>query len=175
MTGTKRSLKRRYAPLPLCAAGCALIALSAEQILPTRLIWNASPSVPTGLYSVSDRSPKHGDLVLVALPEDPQQLANRRGYLPANVPALKRIVALSGDTVCRFGRVVFVNGNRVATAKLTDARALKMSRWRGCVYLSSRQVFLLADHRDSFDGRYFGVTDIAGIHGVAMPLWIDPQ
>lgn len=165
-------VKQRNAALLLCATGCLLIAVSAIENLPTKLIWNASVSVPVGLYSVSHTTPKHGDLVLVTLPEHARQMADRRGYLPSKIPALKRVVALAGDTVCRFGRVVFVNGKSVAKAKHNDARGLKMPRWRGCFELGSGEVFQLGDHSDSFDGRYFGVGDLADIHGVARSLWI---
>lgn len=175
MNGTELMPRQRYAALSLCALGCVLIAVSTVENPPIKLVWNASISVPTGLYSVSVRPPGRGDLVLITLPDNARILADRRGYLPPNVPALKRVAALTGDTVCRFGRVVFVNGDAVATAKLTDARELKMPRWRGCFDLKSGQVFLHGDHPDSFDGRYFGVTDVAGIHGVARPLWIDAK
>ena len=168
-------VKQRSAVLSLCAAGCVLIAVSIAGILPTKLVWNASISVPVGLYFVSHTSPKQSDLVLATLPEHARRMADRRGYLPSKVPALKRIVALAGDTVCRFGRVVFVNGSPLAKAKHNDARGLQMPRWRGCFKLGSGQVFLLGDHPDSFDGRYFGVGDQANIHGVAQPLWINAK
>ncbi|WP_419906478.1 S26 family signal peptidase [Hoeflea sp.] len=167
--------KQRSAALSLCAAGCLLITVSAIENLPTKLVWNASVSVPVGLYSVSRTPPERGDLVLATLPEHARQIADRRGYLPSKIPALKRVVALAGDTVCRFGRVVFVNGKPTAKAKLSDARGLKMPRWRGCFKLGSGQVFLLGDHRDSFDGRYFGVGDLAHVQGVARPLWINAK
>ncbi len=168
-------LKQRGAALLLCATGCVLIAVSTIENPPTRLVWNASPSIPIGLYSVSHTPPKRGDLVLVTLPEHARQMADRRAYLQVNVPALKRVVALTGDTVCRFGRAVFVGGMPTSKAKLNDTRGLKMPRWRGCLELGSGQVFLLGDHPDSFDGRYFGVSDLRVIHGVARPLWIDAK
>ena len=172
MNGIELMVKPLSAALSLCAIGCVLIAGSAIENLPAKLVWNASVSVPVGLYSVSHTPPERGDLVLVTLPEHARQMADRRGYLPSRTPALKRVIALSKDTVCRFGRVVFVNGKPAAKAKLNDARGLKMPHWRGCIELGSVEVFLLGDHPGSFDGRYFGVTDLAGIHGVARPLWI---
>lgn len=175
MSGTELMPKQRRVVLSLCAIGCTLIAVSTAENLPTRLVWNASPSIPVGLYSVSHTPPKRDDLVLVSLSEHARQMAGRRGYLPAKVPALKRVVALSGDAVCRFGRTVFVNGKAVETAKRTDARGLKMPRWSGCFDLGPGQVFLLGDHLDSFDGRYFGVTKLADVRGVAKSLWINPK
>ena len=175
MSASEMMSRQRSAALSLCAIGCVLVAVSTAEKLPIRLVWNASISVPTGFYSVSAGPPGRGDLVLITLPDTARQLAERRGYMPPNVPVLKRVAALTGDTVCRFERVVFVNGSAVATAKLSDARGLKMPRWGGCFELKSCQVFLLGDHPNSFDGRYFGVADLAGIHGVARTLWIDAK
>ncbi len=170
MNDERPGRSQRYIMTCLTAVGCLLVCVSSTKILPIKVIWNVSLSVPTGFYSVGDGPPLRGDLVLVRLPEHVRDMASRRGYLPANIPALKRISALRGDTVCRFGRVVFVNGKVVAKARLMDGSALKMPLWRGCTKLNESQAFLLADHPNSFDGRYFGVTDLADVLGVATPL-----
>ena len=77
------------------AIGVALVAISATQIFPKRFVWNASPSVPTGLYLIEYRAPERSDIVLVELPEPYRTIADQRGYLPKNLPALKRVRALS--------------------------------------------------------------------------------
>ena len=46
-----------------------------------------------------------------------------------------------------------------------------MPVWSGCRVLKDGEVFLLADHPKSFDGRYFGVTKTSRIIGVTRPLW----
>ncbi len=156
----------------LMVLGIFLIVVSGTEALPKKLIWNASSSVPTGLYVVEKRMSARDDIVLVNLPKWAQIIADQRGYLPSNVPALKRISALSGDTICRFGGTVFVNGMVKAKARLSDNFARNMPAWYGCRMLSKSQVFLLSDHPNSFDGRYFGVTEKASILGVAKPIWI---
>lgn len=155
------------------AIGVALVAVSASQTLPKRLVWNASPSVPTRLYWITYGSPKPGDIVLVELPEPYKTIADQRGYLPKNLPALKRVRALSGDQVCRFGRTVFINGAAVSVAQLHDNRGLKLPEWRGCRTLKPHEVFLLTDNPKSFDGRYFGPVDRSAITGIAHALWTD--
>lgn len=130
-------------------------------------------SVPKGLYYITYEFPKRGDLVLVQLPDWAEYIASQRQYLPANVPAIKRVSALSGDCVCRFRRMIFVNGITKHTARLTDAAFRKMPSWRGCKTLTEDQVLLLSDHPNSFDGRYFGVTKTTDIIGLAHPIWTD--
>lgn len=173
----ERSHSQRSARLVVAsiATGVFVIGISATDFLPKKLIWNASASVPTGLYTIKNRSPIHGDLVLVRLPEWVQLIADQRGYLPSNVPVLKRVSALVGDRVCRFDRTVFVNGKVQATVFLTDSFAFKLPIWRGCVTLDEAEVFLLADHPKSFDGRYFGVTKLADVLGVAESVWTSSE
>ena len=156
--------------LVLVAFGTLLIGASILGALPTKLVWNASPSVPTGLYVINNTVPSRGDLVFVLLPKWARLIADQRRYLPLNVPVLKRVSALSGDRVCRFGRSILVNGVVVATAHLTDNQLRNMPCWCGCRTLLNDEVLLLADHPNSFDGRYFGITKTAGIIGVAHPF-----
>lgn len=155
------------------AIGVALLAISATQMMPNRFVWNASPSVPTGLYWIENGTPKRGDIVLVELPEPYRTVADQRGYLPKNLPALKRVRALSGDQVCRLGRKISINGRAVSIAQLYDIRGLKLSEWGGCRTLKPNEVFILTNHPKSFDGRYFGPVDRSAITGTAHPLWTD--
>jgi len=158
--------------LQIMTTGLILMTLSALPSMPKVLVWNASNSVSVGLYFVSNRTPQRGDLVLVELPKIAQNIADQRGYLPLKVPAIKRAVALDGDRFCRFGRHVSVNGSVKATALLRDRNGLKLPVWLGCHTLSAGDVFLLADHPQSFDGRYFGISKTSMILGVALPAWV---
>jgi type IV secretory pathway protease TraF len=47
-----------------------------------------------------------------------------------------------------------------------------LPQWEGCETLGPGEFFLMmADVSDSFDGRYFGVTERRGIIGRLVPLW----
>lgn len=169
--GQKRSGGKSW--LSMTALGVALVSVSAAQIVPKRIVWNASPSVPIGLYWITNGSPKHGDIVLVELPEPHRTIADQCGYLPKNLPALKRVRALSGDEVCRLGRSVSINRETVSVAQLHDIHGLKLPEWSGCRTLKPGEVFLLTDHPKSFDGRYFGPVDRSAITGIAHSVWTD--
>jgi conjugative transfer signal peptidase TraF len=150
----------------------ALIVAPTVAQPPTLLvIWNASPSVPVGLYLVTQASPHVGDLVALRLPSVIAAFAARRGYLPASAYLLKPIAAAAGDLVCRFGERVFVRRVLAATAKTADDDGNAMPAWQGCRVLQAGELFVLADHPASFDSRYFGPLDAASVVGRAVLLW----
>jgi conjugative transfer signal peptidase TraF len=159
------------APLALTFFGIAAIALVATIPMPIHLIWNGSASAPIGLYWVSSRPTVTGDLVLVRLNRDLENLFTTRGYLPSKVPILKRIAASQGDEICRTGFDISINGRHSATAMASDSASRLLSVWNGCHVLNEREIFLLNDHPRSLDGRYFGATDRALVIGRAQFLW----
>lgn len=138
------------------------------------LLWNASPSVPVGLYWVGHAPPRVGDLVVLRLPRAVAALADRRGYLPRSVYLVKPVVAVGGDRVCRFGARVFIR-RFVAVARATDAAGRPLPTWQGCRTLRAGQVFLVADHPASFDSRYFGLLPQEQVVGRASLMWSQRQ
>ena len=136
------------------------------------LVWNASASVPIGLYSLtSGAQPKRGDLVLVRLAGGARTLASDRRYLPSDTPAIKRVAASVGDFVCAMDGEVYINGTRRADALDRDSLGRSLKPWRGCLTLKMDQIFLLNDAPASFDGRYFGASSSADVIGILTPLW----
>lgn len=171
-----RAAKRRRSVLRRRGAAIAIICtivLAPTAVPPVpRLVWNVSASAPAGLYWVSPGTvPRAGDMVAARLPTVFRQLAAERGYLPGNVPLIKRVAASAGDEVCASGRSVTVNGRPVARRRIVDGMGRRMPFWLGCFRLRSRQVFLLMDAPGSFDGRYFGLTEGKDIIGTARLIW----
>lgn len=111
-------------------------------------------------------------MVVAWAPPRARKIAAERGYLPANVPLVKRVAAASGDRVCTSGRAVIVNGRRLAQGRARDPAGRPMPSWSGCTRLRSGDLLLLS--RDSplaFDGRYFGITSAGEVIGKARLLW----
>jgi len=136
-----------------------------------RLLWNASASAPTGLYRVDvGAPPRLGDLVAIAPPPALGTFLAQRGYLPRDVPLLKRVAGLPGALVCRSGVFVTVNGVAVARALARDRANRQLPVWTGCRIVGRGELFLVNAARDSLDGRYFGPVSAAGLLGTAHPI-----
>lgn len=157
------------------AGGLALILLAAPMLLDPapRLVWNATASAPVGLWAITPGAPiAVGDTVLAHAPEPARRLAAARGYLPLNVPLLKTVAAIAGDTVCADGGVIKVNGAAVAIRRPRDAQGRPLPSWRGCARLARGAALLVNPDPNSFDSRYFGPVAGTAIIGRARPLWL---
>lgn len=148
----------------------AAAVLAPKMDSPPMLLWNASPSVPAGLYMVTRQVPAKGQLAVVRLPEAARALAHTRGYLPAGALLIKPVAALAGDVVCRHGLLVWINARLRAVAGRADRRQRTLPRWHGCRYLKS-ELFVLSTVKGSFDGRYFGPIAGGAVLGTAVPIW----
>jgi conjugative transfer signal peptidase TraF len=139
------------------------------------LIWNASASVPIGLYAVHPAGQPHlGDLLVIAPPKPLAALLDGRHYLPKGVPLLKAVVALPGQTVCRIDRTVSVDGTALGAALTRDHLGRPLPVWRGCIVLAGGAIFLMnRASPDSLDSRYFGPLSVKTIVGRATPLWTE--
>ena len=156
----------------LIATGLPVFALAIASVesLPNKLIYNASESAPIGLYWIDDQPAERGDYVLVRVPDRVRNLVVERGYLPLDIPLIKRVVGADGDVLCRRNRDILIDGVTVAVAQISDGLGREMPVWSGCHVLHERRVFLLQDHPNSFDSRYFGPVDRRLMIGRATPL-----
>jgi conjugative transfer signal peptidase TraF len=136
-------------------------------------VWNASESVPIGLYAVH---PVDGltvtDLVVAMPPEPLASFLAQGGYLPLGVPLIKRVLALPGQTACRNQLLIIVDGIEMGVARERDRRGRQLPTWQGCRTIQEDQIFLMNwDEPASLDGRYFGPIPLSAIVGHAAPLW----
>lgn len=155
----------------LLGAGALLaLAASGSAHVPW-LVWNASNSVPIGLYRVDTRAPLRGELALIKLNLKIALLADQRGYLPISAHLLKPVAATSGDRVCRIGRAVVVRGSMAATADAKDSQRRPLVKWQACHVLMAGQLFVLGPTPDSFDSRYFGPVTADRVIGRAHAVW----
>ena len=158
-------------------AAVALLT-SATRSRPTPwLVWNASESVPIGLYSVQPADPLVVTSLVVAMPPEPlASFLAESGYLPRGVPLIKRILAVSGQSVCRSKLTIVVDGIEMGAARERDGHGRQLPTWQGCRVIEDGQVFLLnRDNPASLDSRYFGPISVSAIVGRAQPLWTFEQ
>ena len=138
-----------------------------------RLLWNASASVPIGLYRLHPVGHVAiGDLVAVQPPLALADFLETRAYLPRGVPLLKHVMALGGAWVCRSGDRITINHRHLGRAHAQDRNGRDLPIWQGCHRLAAGEVFLMnPDAPDSLDGRYFGPLPRTTITARLTPLW----
>ena len=174
----RRRAGRRLYPRRVCRAlvfgvtMLSVLATSASLVPTPWLVWNASVSAPIGFFWRVAGAPSLGDLVLARAPHWARRLAAERRYLPIGVPIIKHVAAVAGDVVCASGDAISIGGRVVAHRLASDRMGRPLPQWEGCEKLGAGEFFLLmADAPDSFDGRYFGVTERRDIIGRLVPLW----
>ena len=156
----------------IASAGVAALFVAEFPKQPV-IVWNASPSVPVGFYTVKRRPLRRGDLALVKLPPRIAVWAAARGYLPRSAYLIKPVAAIAGDRVCRIGRIVLVRGSIAATAASRDAAGRVLPQWHGCRALRSGELFVVSSGLNSFDSRYFGPVADQNARGTLTHVWTD--
>jgi conjugal transfer pilin signal peptidase TrbI len=133
------------------------------------LMINASPSLPYwAVWLNRGATPARGDIILFDPPTSPL-LVKHFGKEPK--PFGKRVSGIAGDIVTESDRIFFVNGRRVAKAKLKSRLGEPLALGPtgtvppGCYFVTS-------EHKDGFDSRYAAIGWICRprILGVGRPI-----
>jgi conjugative transfer signal peptidase TraF len=167
----------RVATLLMTLATTAVVLSTFRTKPAANYIWNASESVPIGLYLIQPTGRLFVTELLAVEPPEPLAtfLADGR-YLPRGIPMLKRVLALPGQTVCRDQLTVTVDNIEMGKARERDSRGRPLPIWQGCRVIAEDEVFFMNwQSADSLDGRYFGVLPTTAIVGWAEPLWTDQE
>jgi conjugative transfer signal peptidase TraF len=140
-------------------------------------VWNASASVPVGLYRLQSIDERYvTELVAVLPPEVLAAFLAEGNYLPRGVPMLKRVLALPGQTVCRTGLTVMIDAIAMGAARERDGRGRLLPVWQGCRVIAAGELFLMNwQSADSLDGRYFGPIPASTVIGRAHAVWIEKK
>lgn len=133
----------------------------------TGIIYNNTPSIPTGFYKKSSITLplKRNELVALCIDEEYSKLAQEREYIgygtcPGNSSQfLKRIVGVEGDKVIINALGVFINGKFVDNSHvfLKDDKNREMPTQNINRVLNMDEYVVMGETNDSFDSRYFGV------------------
>ncbi len=131
-----------------------------------RIVEGASmqPNFETGEWLIVDRvsyfvgEPQRGDVVILDLPEQEEDL-------------IKRVIGLPGETVEIHDGQVFVNG-----VQIDEPYIAASPRYRGSWTLGPTEYFVLGDNRNnSRDSHVFGPVDREEIIGRAWVIYWPPQ
>ena len=166
-------MTNRPATMIAMIAAVAVLTSTMNSKPAPSFVWNASESVPVGLYSVHAPDNLTVTSLVVAMPPEPlASFLAEGGYLPRGVPLIKRILALPGQSVCRHELRIVVDGIDMGAARERDRRGRALPVWQGCRVIAAGEVFLMNwDEPASLDSRYFGPIPLSAILGRAEPLW----
>jgi conjugative transfer signal peptidase TraF len=145
---------------------------------------NLTPSMPLGIYRMVTPQPhvvKRGMLVAVCAPLHESEAARRRRALLRGVctsdtePLLKMVVAVAGDEVLVTSAGIAVDGQTLPqSAPLTvDHAGRTLAAWPSGRYrMTSGFLWLYADHRRSWDSRYWGPVPVGNVLTVMEPVLV---
>src|SRR5690606_28740829 len=94
-----------------------------------RLVWNFTPSIPVGLYSIEERDWRIDDRVALKPSGRLLEMLQTAGVLKDGRLLMKRVAAAAGDKVCRVGNLVMINDVPRVEAR-PDAG---LPAWSGCI------------------------------------------
>lgn len=137
--------------------------------------FNATPSVPRGMYWYSPGAVQRGDFVQACLPVAFAKYAKAKHFITEGIchddtePIVKVLAALPGDTVVIRRKGVFVNGVLwpMSAQRQKDSSGHKVDfRMKpGTYHVASGTVLLMGLNPQSLDGRYFGFTPSSAVSG----------
>ena len=143
---------------------------------------NTTPSIPLGVYQLTNEPLVKGAYVLFCPPPAPVfVMAKARGYVGAGFcpggygQLMKRLVAAKDDEVTINVEGVAVNGQRLSLSKpiKLDGGGRPLPHYAKSWVLDSDEVLVMSDSNSgSFDGRYFGPIQRSQIEGVIRPVFI---
>ena len=152
----------RLAASAVVLTALAVVGLRAEVVEPVRVAGvSMAPTLQEGqvvMVNKRDRTPRRGDLITLASPQDGQ-------------PVVKRVIGLGGDIVDIRDAILFVNNVRVSEPYV-DHRSID-GLYYGPVTVTTGSVLVMGDAReDSIDSRTYGDVPLAEVTGtVVARLW----
>src|SRR3546814_14114063 len=91
-------------------AGSVAFAVLATLVVPTatHLVWNASPSIPTGLYAIRGKARLHvGEPHAIEPPAELPRMMRDTRQLPDPMPPLYHSAAVYGQRLCPLSPVLY--------------------------------------------------------------------
>lgn len=149
-----------------------LVAVPATFFAQPLLIYNATDSLPHGLYFVVRKALyRRGELVVFPIPASVSELVRQRRWLPDGAFLIKPIAGKSGDRFDTKNGRCFVNGKAFGSVETVDRTGRKLPVYSVSRMLETDEVAVLNPACCSFDSRYFGTIRERDIIGAARPIW----
>lgn len=162
--------------ITIAATACAVLVVTGVigYRLPNALGYclNLTPSEPVGIYRLVAGGAERGALVWLQQPAGPQASVLHR-YAPANIPLIKRVAAIPGDTV-ELER----SGVRIDGTLWPDSKPLRRDAERhalrafpfGIYNVTAGQLWVMSQHPRGIDSRYFGPVPVSSVISRLTPV-----
>ena len=147
--------------------GCGLLKLCRFGF-----IYQVTHSMPEGVYmTYYPFSIKRNDNVVFVPNAKTEHFIVSRGWLPANVPLLKKVVGVPGDYLCIKDETVYINQVKVATIYQKDRQGNPLPIFNYCGKINQNKYFMQGVANPySFDSRYYGLVSKKQIISKAVQL-----
>ena len=177
-SSTRRALtarQRRIRIALVCTLLSALSLVSATSNRTARLVlWNDTPSEPTGLYIRTAAEPKLGEMAAFMAPSPAMAYVAQHLSLLQHRPILKVLAAGPGAVVCTTSGRLVIDGRETGRVAAHDRHGHLLPAWRGCRRLGAGEWFAYSGRTpNSFDSRYYGPIRSTQVMAIYAPLWTD--
>lgn len=141
---------------------------AAGMLIPSRFAVSITPSTEHRIFFLKKGPPtgelKRGAYVMFDI---------RSKYIDHGTPhrAIKRIACAGGEELDTVGHDFYCDGREIAVAKDLSLKGEELPRFHYSGKIPVDAVFVMGQHRDSFDSRYFGFVRQEEVKAVAYPLF----
>ena len=147
-------------------------ALFTGFVIPSKFSVTTTPSLVHRVYFIrgkpDGKESLKGKYVLFHLPAQyiPARYADKK-----HLPVIKRVECEGGDTLKVRERSFFCNGIYLGEAKLYSLTGESLEHFISEGTIPEGEVFVMGDHKDSLDSRYFGFLETNDIRAVVLPVF----
>lgn len=151
--------------LTVWKVACIALAAAIGLWIPHNITVTLTPSVSHRVFWIGGKpetSPiKAGTYIMFELPPNE--------YVPPQL-TVKRVVCTPGDTLRLIGDEFYCNNTLLGRGKQYTRSGVKVKLFSKTGIIPLDNYFVMGDHRDSFDSRYFGYVEKKYIKSVVYPI-----
>lgn len=155
--------------------GSLLLAGFAGSFLPGRISVTLTPSVKHRVWWLSQDTSyvRHGQYVLFHLPSSSLDgmSAPETVITGQDIRVIKRVGCDEGEELKRKGRDFYCGEEYLGQAKERSQQGEPLTPSQFSGKIPSGKTFLVGDHPDSFDSRYFGLVEKSNYQAWARPIF----
>lgn len=140
-----------------------VLTLAGAQ-LPRHLVYSKSISLTHRIFFISLHKNINKNSYVVFMFQHPIVNDNK----PISV--IKRVACVEGEYLSVRDKNYYCGDDVLGVAKDISLKGEKLNKFIFNGYIPKGKIFVMGDHRDSFDSRYWGFLDIKDVQFTAQPI-----